>query len=599
MSFVNATTLPRWNLTDFYQSIDDTAITKDLEKADQLARHFAQEYESKFKGTNWTATDLTKAIHQYETIEELLGKLISFAYLNYATHLTEASVIKFFQHIQEKVTAFSTHLIFFTLDLNNIDDAALSKAYAESVDLRRYQPWIDNSRLFRPYQLDNKLEQLLHEKSLTSRSAWVRLYDETLAGLTFDYDGKSLPIAQILDLLSHKDASVRKSAALSLSQGLTTRLPLFAMITNVLAKDKEIEDTWRQFPHSISARNLSNQVEDDVVEALTTAVKNNYKNLSHRYYKLKAACLGVDKLEYWDRNAPLPDMEDQAIQWENARQIVLDAYREFSPQLADIGTRFFTKNWIDVPSLASKHSGAFAHPTIPSVHPYILLNYQGKLRDVMTLAHELGHGIHQVLASELGLFLSSTPLTIAETASVFGEMLTFRSLLQQTTSIKQKRSLIAAKIEDMLNTSVRQIAFFEYERKVHNQRQEGELSVDDINQIWMETQAEALGESVNLDPALMPYWSYISHFIHAPFYVYAYAFGDCLVNSLYSVYQQGHPDFTKKYIDLLSAGGSKRHHELLAPFNLDARDPAFWQKGLDVIINLIDEFEALSSIKEG
>ncbi len=593
MSSVNATSLPRWNLTDFYQSIDDVAITKDLERADQLARQFAKEYENKFKSTNWSATDLATAIHQHESIEELLGKLISFSYLNYATHLTDATVVKFFQHIQEKVTAFSTHLIFFTLDLNNIDDDALAKAYSENADLRRYKPWIDNSRLFRPHQLDNKLEQLLHEKSLTSRSAWIRLYDETLAGLTFDYDGQSLPIAQVLDLLSHRDANVRKSAALSLSQGLTTRLPLFAMITNVLAKDKEIDDTWRQFPHPISARNLSNQVEDEVVNALTAAVKSNYKNLSHRYYKLKAICLGVDKLEYWDRNAPLPNMEDQAIQWENAQQIVLDAYQEFSPQMADIGTRFFTKNWIDVPSLASKHSGAFSHPTVPSVHPYILLNYQGKLRDVMTLAHELGHGIHQVLASELGLFLSGTPLTIAETASVFGEMLTFRSLLQQTTSIKQRRSLIAAKIEDMLNTSVRQIAFFEYERKIHNQRQAGELSVNEINQIWMETQGEALGESVNLDPVLMPYWSYISHFIHAPFYVYAYAFGDCLVNSLYSVYEQGHPDFAKKYLDLLSAGGSKRHHELLAPFNLDARDPEFWQKGLNVIINLIDEFETL------
>lgn len=593
MSSLNTALLPRWDLTDFYTSITDPKITQDLERADQLARDFAKKFADKFKGTDWSADDLVTAIQQHEAIEELLGKLISFAYLHYATNLTEPTVVKFFQHIQEKITAFSTHLIFFTLDLNNIEDAALGQAYKINSQLQRYQPWIDNSRLFRPHQLDNKLEQLLHEKSLTSRSAWVRLYDETLAGMTFDYEDKQLPIAQILDLLSHKQATVRKAAALSLSKGLTQRLPLFSMITNVLAKDKEIEDSWRQFPNPMAARNLSNQVEGEVVNALVNAVKKNYPRLSHRYYKLKAKCLGLDKLEYWDRNAPLPLADDQLIEWDKAQQIVLSAYQEFSPEMATIGTRFFKENWIDVPALASKHSGAFAHPTVPSMHPYILLNYQGKLRDVMTLAHELGHGIHQVLASELGLFLSSTPLTIAETASVFGEMLTFRSLLQQTSSKAQKLSLIGAKIEDMLNTSVRQIAFFEFERQLHTRRKEGELSVDEINQIWMETQSEALGEAVNLDPLLMPYWSYISHFIHAPFYVYAYAFGDCLVNSLYSVYQQGHPDFAKKYLDLLSAGGSKRHQDLLAPFNLDASNPEFWQKGLNVIVGLIEEFELL------
>ncbi|WP_032113821.1 M3 family oligoendopeptidase [Candidatus Paracaedibacter symbiosus] len=593
MSQLNATDLPRWDLTDFYQSIDDQAILAELAQAEQLAKSFHQRFEATFKSDSWSPTDLVAAIEAYEQVEELMGKLISYAYLNYATHLTDSNVVKFFQMIQEKITAFSTHLIFFTLDLNKIDEAILLQAYGSNESLHHYKPWIESLRLFRPHQLDHNLEQLFHEKSLTSRNAWVRLYDETLASLTFTYENQLLPLAQILDLLSHKESQVRKTAALSLSEGLKQRLPLFAMVTNVLAKDKEIEDTWRQYPHSVAARNLSNQVEDEVVNALVEAVKHNYKNLSHRYYQLKAKCLRVDKLDYWDRNAPLPEAEDKPIAWDEARHIVLEAYQAFSPEMSEIGTRFFTKNWIDVPALASKQSGAFAHPTIPSAHPYILLNYQGKLRDVMTLAHELGHGIHQVLASDLGLFLSSTPLTIAETASVFGEMLTFRSLLQKTTSVSQKRSLIAAKIEDMLNTSVRQIAFFEFEREVHNRRKAGELSVEELNAIWIETQGEALGPWVNLDPALMPYWSYISHFIHAPFYVYAYAFGDCLVNSLYSVYQQGHPDFAAKYLKLLQAGGSKRHHELLAPFNLDARDSEFWQKGLNVIIGLIDEFETL------
>lgn len=593
MSSIKAAELPRWDLTDFYKSIEDPAIKQDLQKAAKLAEEFQQAYESKFKSNDWTVQDLLTAIQAFETVEELMGKLMSFAYLNYATHLTDTNVVQFFQTIQEKITAYSAQLIFFTLDLNNIKDDVLTRAYATNTELHRYKPWIDSLRLFRPHQLDNKLEKLFHEKSLTSRNAWVRLYDETLASLTFTYEDKLLPLAQILDLLSNRDASIRKAAALSLGTGLKEKLSLFTMITNILAKDKEIEDTWRQYSHPVAARNLSNQVEDEVVKALADAVRDNYKNLSHRYYGLKAKCLDVDKIEYWDRNAPLPEAEDQPISWNDARHIVLEAYQAFSPKMAEIGTQFFNQGWIDVPALASKHSGAFAHPTVPSIHPYILLNYQGKLRDVMTLAHELGHGIHQVLASELGLFLSSTPLTIAETASVFGEMLTFRSLLEKTTSNSQKRNLIAAKIEDMLNTSVRQIAFFEFEKQVHNRRKTGELSADELNAIWLTTQKEALGPCVNIDPALMSYWSYISHFIHAPFYVYAYAFGDCLVNSLYSVYEQGHPDFAEKYLSLLAAGGSKRHHELLAPFQLDAREPAFWQKGLNVIIKLIDEFESL------
>lgn len=593
MLSIKTAELPRWDLTDFYTSINDQAIKQDLEKAAEAAEKFQQTYESRFKNNSWSTQDLLTAIQEFETIEELMGKLMSFAYLNYATHLTDTSVLQFFQSVQEKITVYSSKLIFFTLDLNNIDSTVLLQAYESNAELYHYKPWIDSLRLFRPHQLDNKLEKLLHEKSLTSRNAWVRLYDETLASLTFTYEDKLLPLAQILDLLSNKDASIRKAAAISLGAGLKEKLSLFTMITNILAKDKEIEDTWRQYPNPVSARNLSNQVEDEVVQALTNAVKDNYKNLSHRYYGLKAKCLGLDKLEYWDRNAPLPEAEDQAIAWNDARHIVLEAYQTFSPKMAEIGDRFFNQGWIDVPALASKHSGAFAHPTVPSVHPYILLNYQGKLRDVMTLAHELGHGIHQVLAAELGLFLSSTPLTIAETASVFGEMLTFRSLLEKTTSDAQKRNLIGAKIDDMLNTSVRQIAFFEFENQVHNRRKAGELSSEELNTIWLETQKEALGPYVNLDSTLSPYWSYISHFIHAPFYVYAYAFGDCLVNSLYSVYEQGHPNFAEKYLNLLAAGGSKRHYELLAPFHLDARDPIFWQKGLNVIIKLIDEFESL------
>lgn len=586
--------LPRWDLTDFYDSIEDSKIKQDLDNAEARAKAFLDTYTSKFKSSDgWQASDLATAIKEYEEIDEILGKVMSYAYLNYATYLSTPVIVGFFQKIQEKVTQISSYLVFFTLDINLLDETRLIEAYKENEELQRYKPWIDTSRLYRPYQLENQLEKLLLDKSLTSKSAWVRLYDETLAGLSFKHEGETLSIAQTLDLLSNKDPTIRQSGAHALSTGLKESLSLFTFITNVLAKDKEIEDKWRKFPHEIASRNLSNQVEDEIVEALIQSVQNNYRNLSHRYYALKAKCLGVDKIEYWDRNAPLPGSPEKLIDWEDAKTIVLDAYNSFSPKMAEIGQRFFDKNWIDVPALASKQSGAFSHPTVPSVHPYILLNYQGKLRDVMTLAHELGHGIHQVLASDLGLLLSSTPLTIAETASVFGEMMTFRSLLNKATSKAQKRNLISSKIDDMLNTSVRQTAFFLFEKEVHTRRKTGELTSEDLNKIWINTQKEALGPAVNLAPEIAPFWAYISHFIHAPFYVYAYAFGDCLVNSLYSLFEKGHPHFAEEYIKLLSAGGSKRHQELLAPFNLDARNPNFWQKGLDVINNLINDFEEL------
>jgi oligoendopeptidase F len=587
-------TLPQWDLTDFYTSLTDPKIEKDFDQATTQTQHFKKAFSNHFVPQKpFKGCDFFEAIERLESIEELLGKLMSFAYLNYATNMNTPEVLKFFQSVQERITTISADLLFFTLDINQLSDAEIEHSYQDHPALLRYKPWLDSLRLFKAHQLTPDLEKLLHEKSVTGRNAWVRLYDETCAQLRFSYRGHLLPLSDILDKFSDQDPGVRKEAAYALHQGLENALPILTLITNTLAKDKEIEDRWRQYSHPVASRNLANQVEDDVVNALTQAVQQAYPQLSHRYYRLKAKWLDQETIEYWDRNAPLPEAEHSLISWEEAKSIVSEAYHQFSPTLAEVGQKFFTAAWIDVPPNSGKHSGAFSHPTVPSVHPYILLNYHGKLRDVMTLAHELGHGVHQVLAAEHGYFLSNTPLTLAETASVFGEMLTFQALLKRTSSPQQRKSLIAAKVEDMLNTVVRQTAFFTFEQHVHTKRKQGELSAQELGEIWLQTQKEALGPSVHLDPATANYWSYISHFIHAPFYVYAYAFGDCLVNSLYSVYQSGHPDFARKYLDLLKAGGTKRYPELLAPFHLDARDPQFWGRGLQVIVNLIDELETL------
>ena len=454
----------------------------------------------------------------------------------------------------------------------------------QSAALRRYESWLRDSRAWRPHQLSDEVERLLHERSVVGRAAWNRLFDETMADLRFNIGGEILPVAAALNLLSDTDGAKRKEAALEVSRVMGAHGRIFALITNTLAKDKEIDDQWRHFPSPPAARNLSNRVEDEVVAALVTAVKAAYPKLSHRYYALKAKWFGQDVLDYWDRNAPLPKAHDRSIPWTQARDLVLSAYNRFSPELAEIGGRFFTHPWIDAGLRPSKAPGAFAHPTVPSVHPYLLVNYHGKTRDVMTLAHELGHGVHQVLAGAQGHFLADTPLTLAETASVFGEMLTFRSLLANETDPTARKILLAGKVEDMLNTVVRQIAFYDFELRVHTERRQGELTADRLGEIWLAVQTESLGPAIRFDDTYKPYWSYIPHFIHSPFYVYAYAFGDCLVNSLYAAYEEAAAagqgdDFAKRYLDLLRAGGTKRHQELLAPFGLNAGDPRFWGQG--------------------
>ena len=587
--------LPEWNLSDLYPGLDSPEIKRDLEQADSDCAAFEQEFKGRLAALatgEGAGGALAAAVKRYESIDDRLGRLISYASLVYAGNTTDPVSAKFYGDIQERITAASLHLLFFTLELNRIDDGQLDAAMRDPA-LGHYRPWIEDVRKEKPYQLEDRVEELFHEKSVTGYSAWNRLFDETIAGLRFKIAGKSLAIEPTLNLMQDSDGKKRKAAAEALAETFKENLRPFALITNTLAKDKEISDRGRGFKDIADARHLSNRVEPEVVEALVAAVRAAYPKLSHRYYALKARWFGKKSLPHWDRNAPLPKVAQRTIPWSDARATILTAYGAFSPRMAEVADQFFTKSWIDAPVRPGKQPGAFSHPTVPSAHPYVLLNYMGKPRDVMTLAHELGHGVHQVLAAPNGPLMAPTPLTLAETASVFGEMLTFKKLLAQTTDKKQRKAMLAAKVEDMINTVVRQIAFYSFERKVHGERRNGELTAAKICDLWMSVQSESLGPAIQLRPGYETFWAYIPHFVHSPFYVYAYAFGDCLVNSLYAVYEKSASGFAERYLEMLSAGGTKHHSELLAPFGLDARDPKFWDGGLRIIAKLIDELDAL------
>jgi oligoendopeptidase F len=589
--------LPEWNLADLYPAIDAAEVAADLSRADLECVAFEDAYKGKlidFAASPAAGEKLGAAVKRFEAIGELLGKLGSFAGLVYAGDTTDPKRAKFYGDVQEKITAASSHLLFFTLELNRIDDGLIEKAFAHPA-FGYYRPWIEDVRKEKPYQLEDRIEQLFHEKSVTGEAAWNRMFDETIAALRFKVGGKELTLEPTLNLLMEPEEEKRKEAAEALAEVFRANLRTFARITNTLSKDKEISDRWRGFEDIADERHLSNRVEREVVEALVAAVRAAYPRLSHRYYAMKAKWLGKARLEYWDRNAPLPKVEQRYVDWDEARDTVLAAYGGFSPKMADIARRFFDQRWIDAPVRPGKAPGAFSHPCVPSVHPYVLLNYQGKPRDVMTLAHELGHGVHQVLAAKQGALMAATPLTLAETASVFGEMLTFRALLAKTSEPVARKAMLAQKVEDMLNTVVRQIAFYTFERKVHTERKQGELTAERLGEIWMEVQGESLGPAIRLGPGYEAFWTYVGHFIHAPFYVYAYAFGDCLVNSLYAVYERADKGFAERYLDMLAAGGSKHHAELLKPFGLDARDPQFWQNGLGLIERMIGEIEALDA----
>lgn len=587
--------LPEWNLKDLYPAIDSKELADDFEWVTTEAKKFAERYKGKLAAlaadSNASKT-LHEAIVAYEAIDDRLGRIMSYAALVYTGDTTDPVFSKFYGDTQDRATTISTELLFFMLELNRIDDAILDAAAAKP-PLAHYKPWLIDIRLEKPYQLDDQLEQVFLEKSVTGASAWNRLFDDTMAALRFSFDGEELTLEPILNKFQDPDEAVRRRASDALVKTFKANLRAFALITNTLAKDKEISDRWRGFKDIADSRHLSNRVEREVVEALVSAVRQAYPRLSHRYYALKAKWFGKEKLDHWDRNAPLPKVEQRDIPWLDAKDMVLHAYHDFSPRMASIADDFFKKQWIDAPVRPGKAPGAFAHPTVPSAHPYVLVNYLGKPRDVMTLAHELGHGVHQVLAAPNGALMAPTPLTLAETASVFGEMLTFRRLLDRTSNPAERKALLASKVEDMINTVVRQIAFYTFEREIHLERRSGELTAERIGEIWLGVQKESLGPAIKLGEGYETFWTYIPHFIHSPFYVYAYAFGDCLVNSLYAVYENATDGFAERYLEMLSAGGTKHHAELLAPFGLDARDPSFWQVGLSLIERMIIELESM------
>ena len=583
--------LPEWDLSDLYASEDAAELQADLTWLKQSCIDFSNDYEGKLAQLN--ADEMLKAVERYEAIDIIAGRIMSFAGLRYYQLTTDPERAKFMSDMQDKLTEHTTKLVFYGLEFNRLEEEALSKLLAQNAALARYKPVFDRMRAMKPYQLSDEMERFLHDQSVVGATAWNRLFDETIASLVFTIDGEDLPLEAATNKLSEQDRDTREAAAREIARVLRENTSLFARVHNTLAKDKEIEDRWRKMPTPQTGRHLSNHVEAEVVEALRNAVVAAYPKLSHRYYALKAKWLGLETMQIWDRNAPLPIEDDKLVDWTAAQEMVLSAYAEFSPEMAEIAKQFFTKSWIDAAVKPGKAPGAFAHPTVTTVHPYVMLNYLGKPDDVMTLAHELGHGVHQVLAAQQGELLSSTPLTLAETASVFGEMLTFRKLLAAAKTPQERKVLLAGKVESMINTVVRQIAFYDFECKLHAARAEGELTPDQINAIWMSVQGESLGPVFEFMDGYETFWSYIPHFVHSPFYVYAYAFGDGLVNALYAVYEEGDTEFQAKYFDMLRAGGSKHHTELLAPFGLDASDPKFWDKGLSMISAMIDELEAM------
>ncbi|HEY2135014.1 MAG TPA: M3 family oligoendopeptidase, partial [Xanthobacteraceae bacterium] len=546
--------LPEWNLTDLYPALDAPEVKRDFDRVDAECLAFEETYKGRLADLARSAGAggaLAEAVKRYEALDDLIGRLISYAGLVHAGDTTDPARAKFYGDTQERITAASSHLLFFTLELNRIDDKLIDAAMRDPA-LGHYRPWLEDMRKEKPYQLEDRIEQLFHEKSVTANGAWNRLFDETIAGLRFKVAGKPLALEPTLNLLQDAREATRKAAAGALAHTFEENLRVFTLITNTLDKDKEISDRWRGFADIADARHLANRVEPEVVEALVSAVRAAYPRLSHRYYALKAKWFGKKRLAYWDRNAPLPKVPTRLIGWPEAQDTVLAAYGAFSPKMAEIAQQFFANRWIDAAVRPGKAPGAFAHPTVPSVHPYVLLNYQGRTRDVMTLAHELGHGVHQVLAGHNGPLMAPTPLTLAETASVFGEMLTFQRLLAATRDRKERKAMLTGKVEDMINTVVRQIAFYTFERRVHTERKAGELTAERLGEIWLEVQAESLGPAIELKPGYEAFWTYIGHFIHAPFYVYAYAFGDCLVNSLYAVYEKAHEGFAERYLAMLA-----------------------------------------------
>lgn len=583
---------PSWSLNDLYKGKDDPELKNDLDKLKNRAEKFQKNYTGKLKGIS--PEKFAIALSEYESISELDGKISSYARLLSCENLSNEENARFAQRIREISAECGTNILFFTLEINSLSEDEINYLLKDKA-VEHYRPYIENVRLFKPHDLSNQVEQILMEKDTVSYAAFVRVYDETVAAMRVPLNGENVTLTKALDSFFSPDRELRKQAGSRICETLNKDLPLISIIYNTLMKDKQLEDKWRHYKTPADFRHLSNRLEPEVVNAMAEAIEESYPETSHRYYAYKAKQLGLKNLAHYDRNAPIfPDITDKTYSWNDAVQIVLNAYKNFSPVFYETALPFFQNGWVDAIPRDGKAQGAFAHSTVPSAHPYLLMSFLGKTRDVITLAHELGHGIHQRLAAKNGYLQMHAPLTFAETASVFGEMLVFRSLLDNENDVRRKKMMIAQKTEDMINTVVRQNAFFRFETIAHDKRKKGELSKEELCQIWQTVQKESLGNAFDFDAEYDPYWSYISHFFHSPFYVYAYAFADCLVNSLYSVYQEtaNKKDFVEKYTEMLASGGTKTYRELLKPFGLDATDKSFWKKGLSILKSFIDELES-------
>ena len=589
-----APALPRWRLDDLYSGRDDPRIEEDLAKAAQANTELAA-----LKGVLVKARSdprrlgalLSEGIRLYEEATNRLWSVEAYASLQTSVARDDAAWGKFEGDMRARGAAIAAESLFFTLEINALDDAELEAALKADAGAARWRPWLRRVRLARPHELSADLERLLVDRA-PAVANWTRLYDETLSRLQVKAGRERLTLPEALNRLSDADGAKRKAAGQGLAKALAAQTPTLSLCLNTIAFEKQVEDRWRRFDDPAQSRHLANEVDGEAVDALAAAVVQAYPALSHRYYALKAKAMGVKALDYWDRNAPLETAPPRTYSWDQAKALVLESYDQLAPAFADQARVFFERPWIDAEPRTGKSSGAYSHPVTADRHPYVFMNYMGERRDVLTLAHELGHAVHQTMASPLGTLMADTPLTLAETASIFGEGLVFDRLMAEA-SAPERRLLLAGKIEDGLNSVVRQIAFHRFETRFHAARREGELSPDDIGQLWLECMGQSLGPAVRLNAGYEHYWAYVSHFVHAPFYVYAYAFGNLLVEALME-HRRQHPEgFAAAYTELLSAGGSRTYVEALAPFGMDPRHKAFWDQGCARLERLVDEFEAL------
>jgi oligoendopeptidase F len=586
--------LPQWNLGDLYDGRNDPRIETDLAKAkadnDALValkgRFVASRADARLLGEL-----LDNGIKLYEAATNGLWGVGAYAGLASSTARNDPAWSKFEGDLRARSAQIAAESLFFTLELNELDDNEIESAFRAHKPAAKWRPWIRRVRLSRPHELTPDLERMLIDRG-PAVANWSRLSEETLAALTAKVGRETLSLSEVLNRMSDPDGARRKQAAIGLSKALAERTPTLALCLNTLAFEKQVEDRWRKYPDPAASRHIANEVHADAVAALEAAVVESYASVSHRYYRLKAKAMGRDVLDHWDRNAPLDTAQPKTYGWDEAKGMVLESFSALAPKFADTAQTFFTHPWIDAKPRPGKQSGAYSHPVTADRHPYVFLNYMGERRDVLTLAHELGHAVHQTLCAPLGTLLADTPLTLAETASIFGEGLVFEQLLAKASKAERK-GLLAGKIEDGINTVVRQIAFHRFETRFHAERMKGEVSAEEIGSIWMSCMGESLGPAIKLNRGYEHYWAYVSHFVHAPFYVYAYAFGDLLVRGLMEKRREDPKAFAPLYEDLLAAGGTRTYVEALAPFGLNPREKAFWAAGMKQLERLVDEFEAL------